>query len=305
MKRILTLLLLYIICGSLAFAESYEPQTVPNPRDINATAYVANPDTVLSYAEVLELERIAAKIDSVSEVELCVVALRDIGEAEAFDFAYELANLWGVGKKERNTGILMLLAVDSRDIQIVTGKGIEGIMTDAQCSLTIDEMIEDLSENRFGDGLIAGAKSIGRKVTTSNAQAELLFGTHYEEPTEAPWNVMSGLLALFGVGYGGSYYLKRKCRKCGERTIKLVKNEVLLAATRRNSGKGRRHYVCQTCGDTFTEDYVIPRKPDDSNFGGGPVIISGGGRSFGGGGGFSGGSFGGGSFGGGGAGRHF
>lgn len=292
-----------MVCAGVAVAKTYVPQSVPNPRDVDAAAYVANPDDVLTPAEVAELQRVAAKIDSLTEVELCVVALRDIGRASAFDFAYELANLWGVGRKERNTGVLVLLAVDNRDVQIVTGKGIEGILTDGQCSLVIDDMIDDLSANRFGAGLIAGAKSIGRRVTTTNAQAELLFGTHYPEPTEAPWNVMSGLLALFGVGYGGSYYLKRKCRKCNQRTIKLVRNEVLLAATTRNSGKGRRHYVCQTCGDSFTEDYVIPRKPDDSDFRGGPVIMGGGGRSYGGG--FGGGSFGGGSFGGGGAGRHF
>lgn len=305
MQRILTFLYICVFSLGTAFAESYVPHTVPNPRDYSATAYVANPDTILSFAEVQELQRIAEKIDSVSEVELCIVALRDIGEADAFDFAYELANLWGVGKKEKNTGILMLLAVDSRDIQIVTGKGIEGIMTDGQCSLTIDEMIEDLSENRFGAGLIAGAKSIGRKVTTTNAQAELLFGTHYKEPSEAPWNVMSGLLALFGVGYGGSYYLKRKCRKCGQRTIKLVKKEILQKATRSREGYGVKYYRCETCGDEFSEKFTIPRLPDDSDFGSGPVIIGGGGRGFGGGGGFRGGSFGGGSFGGGGAGRHF
>lgn len=305
MKRILTLLYIFIVCSGLMFAESYVPQTVPNPRDFSATAYVANPDTVLSLMEVQELQRIAEKIDSVSEVELCVVALRDIGEADAFEFAYELANLWGVGKKEKNTGVLVLLAVNSRDIQIVTGKGIEGILTDGQCSLVIDEMIEDLSADRFGMGLIVGAKSIGRKVTSTNAQAELLLGTHYEEPTEAPWNVMSGLLALFGVGYGGSYYLKRKCRKCGKRTIKLVKKEILKKATRTSEGYGVKYYRCETCGDEFSEKFTIPRLPDDSDFGGGPVIMSGGGRGFGGGGGFRGGSFGGGSFGGGGAGRHF
>lgn len=300
MRKILILLFL-LLGGFSAFAEAYTPATVPNPRDWDATAYVCNPDSVLSRAEVMELQRIAENIDNVTEVELCVVALRDIGEASAFDFAYELANLWGVGKKDRDTGILMLLAVDSRDIQIVTGKGIEGIMTDAQCSLTIDEMIEDLSENRFGTALVAGAKSIGRKVTTTDAQAELLFGTHYEEPSEAPWNVMSGLFALLGVAYGGSYYLRRKCRTCGKRTLKLVGDEVLLAATTRNSGQGRKYYVCQTCGDNFTEDYVIPRKSDDNDSGVGPVVGSSSGSSSG----YSGGSFGGGSFGGGGAGRHF
>lgn len=308
MKRAITLLLLHVMFCCISFAGQYEPRTVPNPRDVNADAYVCNPDDVLTAAEVRSLQRISEQIDSISGVELCIVALRDIGDADAFDFAYELANLWGVGKKDKDTGVLILLAVDSHDIQIVTGKGVEGVMTDGQCSLAIDDMMEDLGEERYGDGLIAGAKSVGRRVTTTDALAELLLGTKYDEPSSAPWSFFSFLFAIFGVGYTGCYYLKKKCRKCGQRTLKCTGNEVVTAATYDHPGQGVRHYVCKNCGEVFSETYKIPRLHRDNNNQTGAMMAGAGGAVFGNGGsggGFSGGSFGGGLFGGGGAGRKF
>lgn len=304
MKRILTLLISYILCVGLAFAIGYEPKTVPNPRITDARAYVANPDGILNPAEVAQIQQTAAKIDSLSGVELCVVALDDIGDYDAYDFAFELANLWGVGKREKNNGILLFLTTGARRVQIVTGKGIEGIMTDGQCSMTIDEMIDDLHNNRFGLALVKGAKSIGRKVTTTDALVELLLGTHYEEPSEAPWSFFSFLMALFGIGYTGSYYLKRKCTKCGNRTIKLKSNVVVRKPTLTKSGLGVKYFVCTTCGEEWVENYTIP-KLITHTVSSGPYVGGGISRSGGFGGGFGGGSFGGGSFGGGGAGRGF
>lgn len=303
MKRFLSLLFTYFVCVNLAFAIEYEPKTVPNPRIFDAHAYVANPDGILTPAEVVQIQQTAAKIDSLSEVELCVVVLNDIGDYDAYDFAFELANLWGIGKREKNNGVLLFLTTGSRRVQIVTGKGIEGIMTDGQCSMTIDEMIDDLHADRFGPAMVKGAKSIGRKVTTTDALAELLFGTHYEEPSEAPWSFFSFLMALFGIGYTGSYYLKRKCSRCGNRTIKLKSNVVVRKATYKQSGLGVKYYVCTTCGEEWVENYTIPRLVAQSASS--APFISGGFGGHGGGGGFSGGSFGGGSFGGGGAGRGF
>lgn len=302
MKRFLTFTFSILIgCLSL-MAEAYTPQTVPNPRTADAHSNVCNPDAILSPEEVVQLQAVCDKIDHYSEVELAVVALADIGEADAYDFSLELFNHWGIGRKGRNTGVLLFLTTGTRRVQIITGTGIEGILPDGECSLTIDEMIDDLRANRWGPGLIAGAKSIGRKVTTQAAREELLLDHTLPEPSGAPWNWMAWLTALGGIGYFFHYYLKRPCPRCKERTLK-VRKEIIRPATTRATGLGANHYTCTHCGHTFSENFTIPRRPEPPS-GGAPIIIGGGGYR-GGGGGFSGGSFGGGFSGGGGAGRSF
>lgn len=315
MKRVLTSFLFALVGTLMLFAETYTPQTVPNPRVVDSLSNVCNPDSVLTIEEVRQLERICHQIDSLSEVELAIVVLKDIGEAEAFDFSLELFNYWGVGDKVKNTGVMLFLATEARQVQIITGDGIEGILPDAECSLTIDEMIDDLKAGNFGPALITGAKSIGKKVTTQKAREELLLDAKLPEPSGMPWNGLSGLFAMGLGGYGFSWWRKKKCTKCSKRTLVVISEKVIKRSTISEKGLGSRTYRCENCGHVFTEEYTIPMKASVSSgksssgysgFGGGSSFTS---RSSGGGG-FGGGSFGGGSFGGGhssggGAGRSF
>lgn len=298
MKRIFTTFIFAIIATITLMAKTYTPQTVPNPRDVDATAVVCNPDSIISIEEVMKLESIAAKIDSLSEVELAVVALKDIGEADAFDFAVELFNTWGIGKKEKNTGVLLFISgtvPGQRDFVIMTGDGIEGILTDAECTIIRDESIEFLAKDQYGAGLIKAAKMVGERVTTQEALEELLLDSKLPEPSGAPWSGISNLLTI-GLGIFGIHeYRKKKCPQCNKRTLKVLKDEVTSKATYTKSGKGIRHYQCTKCGHTFSEAYTIPRKVQasssssssygggSSSFGGGGSYRSSGGGSFGGG----------------------
>lgn len=305
MKRIFTVILLVLLGTMILFAKVYTPQTIPNPRLVDASSNICNPDSILTAEEVAKLQGICDKIYSLSEVQLAVVTLKDIGEATAFDFALTLFNHWGVGSRQRNTGVLLFLATESRQVQIITGTGIEGVLPDAECSSSIDEMIDELKSNKFGPALITGAKSIGTKVTTQNALEELLLDSDIPEPNGQPWSGMANLLTL-GLGLYGFYWMrKQKCPKCSKRTLKLIKSEVTRRATFSSAGQGVRHYRCTTCGHTFSESYSIPKKQLKSSgggFSGGSFTgssFSSGGSSFGGG------SFGGGHSSGGGAGRSF
>ena len=56
-----------------------------------------------------------------------------IGEEDCFNFCHQLLNKWGVGKKDKNNGLVILLVTDQRCIQFYTGYGLEGVLPDAIC----------------------------------------------------------------------------------------------------------------------------------------------------------------------------
>lgn len=293
MKRIFTTLVFAIVSIIAMMAETYTPKTVPNPRTSDATAFVCNPDSILTPEEAMKLQEISAKIDSLSEVEVVYVALKDIGEADAFDFAVDLFNHWGIGKKEKSTGVLIFISgtvPGQRDFVINTGDGVEGILPDAECSIIRDAAIEFLAKDEYGKGLITAAKMVGERVTTLEAREELLLGTKLPEPTGAPWSSLSGLLTI-GLGiFGVREYRKKKCPQCTKRMLTIVKDEITREPTYSTSGQGTRHYKCNHCGHTFTETYTIPKKvyiSDDDGSSGGSYSsrssYSSGGGSFGGG----------------------
>jgi len=257
----------FLLLSLMVQAAVYTPASVPDPKKNGQHSYVANPDAIIPDSDVVFLNRCAAMLERQTQVEMAVVALAGIGEYSAFDFAYELYQRWGIGKKGKNTGVLILFAEQSHDIRIMTGVGMEGVLPDAQCSRIIQEqMIPSFRRGDYGGGLCLGALRIYEVCTDGEAPEELRnmqsvtnrggYDSDEEELDAGFWIVL----------------------------ILLVVVVVFLIWLSSKGGKGGRS--------------------GSRGGGGGPVIFtSGGGRGFGGGG-FSGGSWGGGStFGGGAGGR--
>ena len=286
----------------------YTPTSLPNPKVQDVHNYVCNPDGIVETNEVLFLNRLAHQLEDSTQVELCVVAVESIGEIEAFDFCYELFQRWGIGKKGTNTGVLLFLAVESRDIRIMTGGGIEGVLTDAVCNEIVQQTaIPPLRNGEYSDGLALSALRIYEICTDGTVPDELRNMTsvtnryHYADESEE--NELTEIFYFIGIPMLFVVLLlvivsrPKKCPKCGKRTLRKTNEQIITRATTRKEGLGVRTYICQHCGYREDKSYVIPKEVPT-------VIISGGSRGGFGGGGFGGG-FGGGSTFGGGAGGKF
>ncbi len=77
------------MASTCLWAETYTPADVPNPKTEGQQYYVSNPDDILADSSVIWLNTCASMLESKTNVELCVVALESIDDADAFDFAYE------------------------------------------------------------------------------------------------------------------------------------------------------------------------------------------------------------------------
>ena len=308
MKR-LNLIFVFSLLALLLQAAVYTPTSLPNPKTHNRTNYVCNPDEIVHPNEVLFLNRLAQQLEDSTQVELCVVAVNSIGELDAFDFCYELFQRWGIGKEGKNTGVLLFLAIESRDIRIMTGGGIEGILTDAVCNDIIQKtMMEPLRQANYSDAMALGALRIYEVCTDGATPEELRQMTsatnryHYADESEG-----NGWLELFYfVGIPCLIFalivvlllMPKKCPKCGKRGLKKTGEQIINRATTRKEGLGVRTYCCKHCGHQEQKTYIIPKEVP-------AVVITGGGSRGGFGGGSFGGGFGGGSTFGGGAGGKF
>ena len=225
MKR-LNLIFAFSVLAILVQAMVYTPTSLPNPKTHDADNYVCNPDEIVADSELLFLNRLAQQLEDSIQVELCVVAVNSIGEIDAFDFCYEVFQRWGIGKEGKNTGVLLFLAVESRDVRIMTGGGIEGVLTDAVCHTIIQEtMISPLRNADYSDALALGALRIYEICTDDTASEELLQMTsatnryHYADESEE--NVWLELVYFVGVPciifvlIIGLLLIPKKCPKCG------------------------------------------------------------------------------------------
>ena len=310
MRRIGIILALFF--ATISYAEVYTPEEVPNPKSQGQEYYVSNPDGILSDSTVNWVNGCAARLEQETEVELCVVVLESIGEEDAFDFAYELFQRWGIGQKGKNTGVLILFAGESHDLRIMTGTGIEGVLTDGICSkIMYEEMFPSFREGDYDMGICLGVLAIYDVCTDGETPEELQAvrsvtnrGRYGEEEDEEwfGWSVtervMIGgailfVLGLFVLGWIESI---KRCPKCHKRKGHEIHRETLEYATYDYDGKALVTYKCKNCGHEFTLEERIPKLVHESRSSG---SSRGGGWSSGG---SRGGSWGGGSTSGGGAG---
>lgn len=154
MKK-LSILLVLIISISFCFSA--------NAAELKQTeAFFVN-----DYADVIEPKyesEICAKgenLYSATEAQVVVVTVDSIDGRDAAMFAADLGNQWGLGSKDKDNGVVILLVMDSREIEISTGTGIGGALPASKCGRIIDEYgLDYLSDGMYGLGLASIYNSV-------------------------------------------------------------------------------------------------------------------------------------------------
>ena len=83
-----------------------------------------------------------------STTQLVVVTVPSLNGAELDDYAQQLYRNWGIGQRQTNNGLLMLVAVQEHGLRIQTGYGLEGAIPDATCERLITEVLTPAFKNQ-------------------------------------------------------------------------------------------------------------------------------------------------------------
>lgn len=313
MKRLLSRILLAAMLATALplVAKEYKVEEVPMVHLQDKTRYVSNPDGILSAEAVSTMDAILRQLEEKTGIETLVVAVEEIEGGDCFEFAYQLGRQNGVGKKEADNGLVILLVRGERCVQFVTGYGLEGHLPDAICKRIQERtMFPLLREGKWDEGMVAGIQSVNGFLTDYDEWQ----ASETDEESEELLTVFIGFAGLILLFFLICYAVVRAQTKCPQcKKYGLQRSQTRLLSKKNGIKTNEVVYTCKHCGHT-----VVKREQEEDDnytgFGGGgslggPFIFgSGRGGSFHGGGfggGFGGGSFGGGSFGGGGAGGRF
>lgn len=138
--------------------------------------------------------------------QVVVVTLTSLQGYSIDDFGNQLGRHWGIGQKERDNGVLLIVAPNERKVRIEVGYGLEGVLTDALSHNIIQTVI--LPQFKKGDmpqGIVNGARAI----------VQALEGT-FEPMTEKKDNNQGGnvvMLFVFLIGFGemvGNWFNSRR-----------------------------------------------------------------------------------------------
>ncbi|MBT4485097.1 MAG: TPM domain-containing protein, partial [Candidatus Latescibacteria bacterium] len=108
-----------------------------------------------------QLEGVLRGLASKSGAEVVVVTVKDMGGIDESTYAVELMKEWGIGSKERDDGILILVAVEERRLRIEVGYGLEHVITDAAAGQIRDKyIVPHLRNNDYDTGIRQGALAV-------------------------------------------------------------------------------------------------------------------------------------------------
>lgn len=159
MKTRLFIALLVWLAIPLSAQQVWTVRSVPNTRLESNQIHVSDPDDILS--DSCEQLINTALNDIRDQADVFVVALNSIGNADIEVFANELFNDWGIGDRERNNGVLILLAKEQRELKFETGYGVEETLTDARCQRIFeDQIVPYFKEGDYQSGLCSGVTQV-------------------------------------------------------------------------------------------------------------------------------------------------
>jgi len=165
-KATRALWLLQLLPGLLAAQNPRIARLFPErPRDyLTDVAGIVTPDAAG------RINDLAARLRTATGAELAVVTLPTIEDQAPGDVALAIGRAWGVGAagqigdSARNAGVVLLLVPRTADhrgeVYIATGRGIEGIITDATAGRITDLMLPHLREGQWSDALVLGTRAI-------------------------------------------------------------------------------------------------------------------------------------------------
>lgn len=105
-----------------------------------------------SYEE--KITQLAQEIEKESTVEIAVVTVESL-EGESMEmYAVNLFENWGIGKKDKDNGLLIIVAKDSHDYRFEVGYGLEGTVTDSMKVNIGDRIIvPNFRNGEYGKGI--------------------------------------------------------------------------------------------------------------------------------------------------------
>src|ERR687885_1915980 len=138
-----------------------EVKDVPNPRQINGT-WVTDMAGMLDEPTEAQLNSLISQLERKNGTEIALVTVPETAPAASpKEFTTKLFNYWGIGKKGKDNGVLLLISKSDRRVEIETGYGMEAILPDAKVGNIINtEITPRFKQGDFKGGTLAGTKAL-------------------------------------------------------------------------------------------------------------------------------------------------
>lgn len=116
---------------------------------------------MLNAEEQAMLEAKLVEYANTSSTQITIVTIKNLGGYDVAQYAVALGQKWGVGHAGKDNGVVILASRDDRKVNISSGYGLEGALTDIMCGRIIrNEIVPEFKNGNFYQGFNRAADAV-------------------------------------------------------------------------------------------------------------------------------------------------
>jgi uncharacterized protein len=131
------------------------------PAKPTTSIYVQDTAKVLSNNTKNTINAYSAALAEKTKAQIVVVTVPTLDGAALEDYSLQIVRDWGIGNKEKNNGVLLLVAVKDRKSRIEVGYGLEGALSDGLTGRIQDQyMLPYFRKGDYDKGILNGYSAV-------------------------------------------------------------------------------------------------------------------------------------------------
>ncbi len=161
------------------------------------TGRVVDKASLLTATEKKQLTNQLKAHEEKSSDQLVIVTLPSLQGYDIADFSLNLARHWKIGQKDKDNGVLLVIAPKENKVRIEVGYGLEGTLTDALSKLIIVRVVAPLyKRGKAYQAIQSGTNEI---IAVLSGNADEVRARFKPLPEPVPWFVWLFLLGSLGI----------------------------------------------------------------------------------------------------------
>jgi len=144
----------------VAAARADDEPRIPEP-----AGFVNDLAGVMDEAARAKLESFLDQLRSRTGAEFSVLVVKNTAPLTPGDYKVRVFERWKLGEKGKDNGLLMLVALEEREVRFESGYGLEGVLPDGLQSRIVREQVAPrFREGDYSGGIVAGVLACAARI---------------------------------------------------------------------------------------------------------------------------------------------
>lgn len=161
MKRTSSLKVFALFCLLLPFAWAAPAEDL---KKIHPTGYVTDLAGAIAADTKVRLEALCTELQQKTGAQMAIVTVHSLEGQSIENYAVDLYKQLGVGGKQDNRGVLLLVSPDERKYRIEVGYGLEPVINDARAGDTGRSMVPFLRQGDYSSAIETAAWQLAKYI---------------------------------------------------------------------------------------------------------------------------------------------